>query len=68
MTTDAGITTDKQMAVEALNRMPETATLEEISERFAILAGLRRGQSEVDEGRVITQEEAKRRSAAWIGK
>ncbi len=68
MTTSTQPNTDKQIAVDALNRMSETATLAEISERFAILAGLRRGQADVDEGRVLTQEEAKRRSAAWTGK
>ncbi len=68
MGTDAQPATDKQIAVDALNRMSETATLAEISERFAILAGLRRGQSDIDAGRVVTQEEAKQRSAAWTGK
>lgn len=59
--------TDKQIATEALGRMPETVTLAEISERFAILANLARGQLDVEAGRVVTQEEAKRRSLAWTG-
>lgn len=67
MATDAPPPTDKQLATEALSRMPETATLAEISERLAILAGIHRGQQDVDAGRVVTQEEAKRRSAAWTG-
>ena len=36
--------------------MPETATLAEISERLATLAGLRCGQRDIDTGRVVTQD------------
>lgn len=67
MTTDLPPLTDKQIAAQALDRMPESATLAEISDRFAILAGLARGQRDVDSGRVVTQEEAKRRSLTWTG-
>ena len=59
--------TDKQIAAEALGRMPENATLAEISERFAILANLARGQRDIDAGRVVSHEEAKQRSLAWTG-
>ena len=59
--------TDKQIAAEALGRMPENATLAEISERFAILANLARGQRDIDAGRVVAHEEAKQRSLAWTG-
>jgi len=68
MTTDMPCRTDKQIAAEALGRMSEAATLAEISERFAILAGLNRGQKDIDEGRLVTHEEAKRRSLTWTGK
>lgn len=68
MATNLPTLTDKQIAAEVLGRMPESATLAEISERFAILAGLARGQGEIEAGRVVTQEEAKRRSLMWTGK
>ena len=68
MPTDLLLQSDKQMAADALNRMPKTATLAEISERFAILAGLARGQRDIDEGRAVTHEEAKQRLAVWTGK
>lgn len=68
MATDTPHLTDKQLASEVLGQMPETATLADISDRFAILAGLHRGQNDIDAGRVVTQEEAKRRSEAWPGK
>ena len=68
MSTDAPPLTDKQIAADLLGRMPETVSLEEISERLAILAGIRRGERDIEEGRVVTHEEAKRRSAAWTGR
>jgi predicted transcriptional regulator len=60
--------TDKQIAFNALQRMPESATLEQISEELAILAAIRRGEAAADAGRTLTHEEVKQRSASWIGK
>jgi predicted transcriptional regulator len=56
---------DKQMAVAVLEKMPETATLDEISEEMAILAALQRGKADIAAGRTITHEEVKQRSAKW---
>ncbi len=56
---------DKQLVVEALERMPESATLDEISEEVAILAAIRRGQAAADTGQVVPQSEVRKRSAQW---
>ena len=61
-------TTDKQLARAALDRMPETATLEEMSEELAILAAIRQGEADIAAGRVVSHEEVIRRSAEWISK
>jgi predicted transcriptional regulator len=58
----------KQIVLEALERMPESATLEEISEQIAILAAIRRGQEAAEAGRLLTHEEVKQRSPAWTMK
>ena len=60
--------TDKQIALAALQRMSESVTLEEISEEFAILAAIRRGEAAADAGRTLTHTEVKQRSATWTGK
>jgi predicted transcriptional regulator len=60
--------TDKQIAFNALQRMPESATLEEISEELAILAAIRRGEAAAEAGRTLTHAEVKQRSASWTGK
>ena len=57
--------TSKELVMEALRRMPEAATLEEICEEIAILAAVRRGEQAAEEGRVVPHEEVKRRSAPW---
>ena len=56
---------DKQRVIEAVQRMAETATLEEISETVAILAAIRRGEAAADAGQVVPHDEVKRRSAVW---
>jgi len=56
---------NKQIVIDALERMPESLTLQEISEEIAILAAIRKGQAEIAAGRGITHEEAKRRAATW---
>lgn len=61
-------TTDKEAALQAIQRMPETATLDEISEELAILAAIQRGEADADAGRVVPHDEVARRSAAWTPK
>lgn len=65
MSTDAATLSEKQLALEALLRLPESATLHQISEEMAILAALRKGVAEADAGRVVSHEEVVQRSAAW---
>ncbi len=60
--------TDKQIALTALQSMPETASLDEITEELAILAAIRRGEEAAKAGQVLTHAEVLRRSASWIGK
>lgn len=52
----------------ALDRLPATATLEQMSEELALLAALRRGSEAADAGRVVPHAEAERRSEAWTSK
>ncbi len=60
--------TDKQVAFNALQRMPESATLDEISEELAILAAIRRGEAAAEAGQTLSHAEVKQRSASWTGK
>ena len=66
MTTETLSPSDKQIASDLVERMPDTATLDEIREELAIAKAIRAGIADADGGRVLTHEEALRRSATWI--
>ena len=57
--------TDKQAVVDALQRLPENATLEEITAELQIMAAVRRGRTDVAAGRAKTQEEARDLLQSW---
>lgn len=58
----------KELVLDVLRQMPEDVSLEDVAEEIAILAAIERGERAAEEGRVITQEEAIKRSASWISK
>lgn len=66
MTTETVAPTDKQIASDLVQRMPDTATFDEIREELAILAAIHRGREAIRAGESMTHEEAMRRSAPWI--
>ena len=53
--------TAKQKVLEAIERLPADATLEDAIERLVLLAKLERGLAELDAGQGIDHSEAKRR-------
>ena len=60
--------TDKQIALNALDRLPASATLEQMSEELALLATIRRAEAAADCGRVVPHDEVERRSSLWTSK
>lgn len=57
--------TDKQAVIDALQRLPETASLDEITEELRILAAIRRGRADVAAGRTKTHQESERLFESW---
>jgi predicted transcriptional regulator len=57
--------TDKQAVLDALQRLPESATLDEIAEELRIMAAIRRGREDVAAGRVKTQEQTEKLMESW---
>jgi len=57
--------TDKQAVVDALQRLPENASLEGITEELRIMAAVRRGRADVAAGRTKTHEEAQDLLESW---
>ena len=60
--------TDKQMAMDALDQLPETASFQEIKEELEIVAGLKRGLDASEAGQVKTSDEVKEMVGAWFTK
>jgi predicted transcriptional regulator len=50
--------TDKEALLDALQRLPDNASLEEIAEELRIMAAVRRGRADVAAGRMKTHGEA----------
>jgi predicted transcriptional regulator len=59
---------NKEVVIEAIRKLPEEATFQEIGDEIAMLAAIRRGEEAAHEGRVVPHEEVKRKVAAWISK
>jgi predicted transcriptional regulator len=57
--------TDKEAVLDALSRLPENASLEEITEELQIMAAVRRGRADIAAGRTKTQEEVKQLVESW---
>jgi predicted transcriptional regulator len=57
--------TDKQAVMDALQRLPEVASLEEITEELHIMASIRRGRANVAAGRSKGHEEVEQLVASW---
>jgi predicted transcriptional regulator len=57
--------TDKQAVMDALQRLPENASLEEITEELRVMAAIRRGRADLGAGRTKTHEDAERLLESW---
>ncbi len=57
--------TDKQAVLDALDRLPEKATLEEITEELHIMAAVRRGREHIAEGRTKDHAQTEQLFASW---
>ena len=57
--------TDKQRAIETIQRLPESVDLEDIMAELYLRQKVDRGLKDLKEGRVVSHEEAKGRLARW---
>jgi predicted transcriptional regulator len=57
--------TDKQAVIDALNRLLEAASLEEITEELHIMASIRRGRVDIATVRSKTHEEVEQLVDSW---
>ena len=59
---------DKEFAIETIERLPDDANLEAIAQRLDFIAGIRKGLDQIKKGETIPHEEVKRQLATWLSK
>ena len=57
--------TDKQAVIDALSRLPEDVSLDEITEELRNMAAVRRGRADIAAGRTKTHEEVEKLVESW---
>lgn len=60
--------TDKQIVLEAIRKLPDDISIEEIAEDVEILAAIRKGEADIAAGRFKTHEEVEKLLASWTTK
>jgi len=57
---------DKQIALETIQQLPESVTLDEIKKRLEFVTGVREGLDQVGRGETVPHEQVKRELAEWL--
>ena len=57
--------TDKEIVIDALQKLPDDVTLDDIMANLELLAQIREGHSDADAGRVISHENMKHEFRTW---
>jgi predicted transcriptional regulator len=57
---------DKQLALDSIQRLPDDASLKTITERLEFLAGIRKGLDQIERGETVPHEQVKRELASWL--
>ena len=59
---------DKQPALESIQRLPDDASLDAIAQRLEFLAAIRKGLNQIERAETVSHAEVKRRLATWLTK
>jgi predicted transcriptional regulator len=60
--------TAKEEVRRILDSLPDDATLEDIQYRIYVRQAIAAGLSDIDQGRIVSQEEVERRVSRWTEK
>ena len=58
----------KELALEALARLPEDCTLDQMAEKLRFLAAIQLGVDQLDRGEKIPHSEVKKKLASWLSR
>jgi predicted transcriptional regulator len=56
----------KTQIIETVSAMPDEISIDEIIERLVILEKIEKGQKDISEGKVYTEDQAKERLQKWL--
>jgi predicted transcriptional regulator len=56
----------KEIVIESISKLPDEFSIEEIIERLIIIEKIEKGQQQIKEGKVNTEEEAKAKLGKWL--
>ncbi|MBF0274473.1 MAG: hypothetical protein HQK84_04485 [Nitrospinae bacterium] len=56
----------KELAIKAMQGLPQNATIDDAMERLYLIHKVERGIQQADAGKTVTQEEAKKRMEKWL--
>lgn len=62
----SGAVSDKQLALDSIQRLPDDTDLDAIAERLDFLAGIRKGLDQIERGETVAHDEVKRQLATWL--
>ena len=57
----------KEQVLQLINRMPDDVDFRDVTEEIAFLAAVREAEQDIQQGRVVTNEQMKARIGEWSG-
>ncbi len=58
--------TSKEKVLQAVNNLPDDASIEDAMDRLLLLAKVERGLQQADDGQTIGHSQVKERMAKWL--
>jgi predicted transcriptional regulator len=55
----------KDQVLQAIHRLPDDIDYRDVTDEIAFLAAVREAERDIDEGRLVTNEQMKTRIAEW---
>jgi predicted transcriptional regulator len=57
--------TAKAMVIDAIQKLPDESTMDEIRERIEFMAGVRKGLDEIERGEIVSLDEVEKKIDRW---
>ena len=58
----------KEQILQAVERLPDDIDYRDVCEEIAFLAAVREAERDIEDGRLVTNEQMKARIAEWTGR